>query len=152
MFGRKPIGPPPADAPDMAASATSVLAVPAPESATAVATPSRANLAADRRSESLRTAYARIQAALYDRIDAAAAIKLGADELHRQIRELIAEVVTEQRLSLSVREQEALGATVVDDMLGLGPLEPLLARRERSPTSWSTVRSRSMSSGAASSN
>lgn len=86
----------------------------------------RSSAAADRRSESLKSVHARIQAALYERIDATAATKLSRDELHRQIRELIAEVVAEQRLSLSVREQEALGAIVVDNMVGLGPLEPLL--------------------------
>lgn len=82
--------------------------------------------AVDRRLDALKSAHARVQAALYERIDAAAATKLSREELHRQIRELIAEVVAEQRLSLSVREQEALGATVVDNMVGLGPLEPLL--------------------------
>lgn len=86
----------------------------------------RAASAAERRSESLKGVHARIQATLYERIDATAATKLSRDELHRQIRELIAEVVAEQRLSLSVREQEALGAVVVDNMVGLGPLEPLL--------------------------
>jgi pilus assembly protein CpaF len=67
-----------------------------------------------------------VQATLYERIDAASAAKLPRDELHRQILELIGEVVAEQRISLTGREQEALGAAIVDDMVGLGPLEPLL--------------------------
>jgi pilus assembly protein CpaF len=74
----------------------------------------------------MKGTHARIQAALYDRIDATAATKLPRDELNRQILELIAEVVAEQRLSLHGREQELLGATIVDNMVGLGPLEPLL--------------------------
>ena len=53
----------------------------------------------DRRVEALKSTHARIQAALYDRIDATAATKLPRDELNRQILELIAEVVAEQRLS-----------------------------------------------------
>jgi pilus assembly protein CpaF len=81
---------------------------------------------ADRRLESLNEAHARIQAMLYDRIDATAALKLPRDELHRQILELIAEVVVEQRLSLNGREQEALGISIIDNMVGLGPIEPLL--------------------------
>jgi pilus assembly protein CpaF len=80
----------------------------------------------ERRAEVLKTTYTRIQQALYDRIDAAAAAKIPRDDLHRQIIELIGEIVAEQRLSLSSREQEALGSTLVDDMVGLGPLEPLL--------------------------
>ena len=62
---------------------------------------------------------------MYDRIDATAATKLPREKLNRRILELIAEVVSEQRLSLHGREQEVLGATIVDNMLGLGPLEPL---------------------------
>ena len=80
----------------------------------------------DRRLEAMKSTHARIQAALYDRIDATAATKLPRDELNRQILELITEVVAEQRLSLHGREQELLGATIVDNMVGLGPLEPLL--------------------------
>ena len=55
--------------------------------------------ATDRRVEALKSTHARIQAALYDRIDATAATKLPRDELNRQILELIGEVVAEQRLS-----------------------------------------------------
>ncbi|MFO1074389.1 MAG: CpaF family protein [Geminicoccaceae bacterium] len=125
MFGRKSIVAP-AHEPEAPTHAGPVdIAAPTTDVAAPTMT-ARASIVADRRSEALRSANSRIQAALYDRIDAAAAMKLGADELHRQIRELIAEVVAEQRLSLSVREQEALGATVVDNMVGLGPLEPLL--------------------------
>jgi pilus assembly protein CpaF len=79
-----------------------------------------------RRSESLKASHSRVLQALYERIDAAAAAKVPRDELHRQILELIGEIVSEQRLSLNARDQEALGATLVDDMVGLGPLEPLL--------------------------
>ena len=72
----------------------------------------RAPAPTDRRSEALRTTHARIQAALYDRIDATAATKLPREELNRQILELIAELVAEQRLSLHSREQEALASPV----------------------------------------
>lgn len=80
----------------------------------------------DRRTDQLKSSLARLQAALYERIDAAAAAKLPRDELLRQIQELIGEIALEERLSLSSREQEQIGLTLVDDMVGLGPLEPLL--------------------------
>ena len=64
---------------------------------------------------------------LLERIDASAAAKLSRDELQRQIAELIAEIVAEEKLSVSSREQQELTVTLVDDMLGFGPLEPLLA-------------------------
>lgn len=88
--------------------------------------PMRVTSPADRRSEILRATLARIQSALYERVDATAAAKLPREELQRQILELIGEIVVEQRLSLHTSEQEMLAATILDDMVGLGPLEPLL--------------------------
>jgi pilus assembly protein CpaF len=99
-----------------------VAAVPAAMTATTSRAPGNDR----RRVEALKTTHARVQQALYDRIDAAAAAKVPREELHQQILELIGEIVGEQRLSLSNREQETLGTTLVDDMVGLGPLEPLL--------------------------
>ena len=74
-----------------------------------------------------KVVFNRIQSALLERIDASAAAKLPRDELQRQIAELIAEIVAEERLSVTGREQQELTITLVDDMVGLGPLEPLLA-------------------------
>ncbi|MDW8368865.1 MAG: CpaF family protein [Geminicoccaceae bacterium] len=91
-----------------------------------VAQPATRPAGADRRTDQLKSSLARLQAALYERIDAAAAAKLPRDELLRQIQELIGEIALEERLSLSSREQEQIGLTLVDDMVGLGPLEPLL--------------------------
>ena len=64
---------------------------------------------------------------LLERIDANAAAKLSREELQRQIAELIAEIVTEEKLSVTSREQQELTVTLVDDMIGFGPLGPLLA-------------------------
>ena len=127
MFGRRSVGPAPPEAPAAGAPVE-----PPREAAPAPAPPSRRRRpCGPPRSrtgarEALKSTHARIQAALYDRIDATAATKLPRDELNRQILELIGEVVAEQRLSLHGREQEVLGATIVDNMVGLGPLEPLL--------------------------
>jgi pilus assembly protein CpaF len=71
-------------------------------------------------------AYELVQSQLYDRIDASAAARLPRDELARQLSEFITEIVAENRLSLGAREQQELTERLVDDMLGLGPLEPLL--------------------------
>lgn len=71
-------------------------------------------------------AYELVQSQLYDRIDASAASRLPRDELARQLSEFITEIVAENRLSLGAREQQELTERLVDDMLGLGPLEPLL--------------------------
>ena len=81
----------------------------------------------NKRIAAAKAVFERIQSALLERIDASAAAKLPRDELQRQIAELISEIVTEERLSVTSREQQQLTITMVDDMVGLGPLEPLLA-------------------------
>jgi pilus assembly protein CpaF len=82
--------------------------------------------AAEKRAQATKSAHGRIQNALLERIDASAAAKLPRDELQRQVAELIAEIVVEERISLTSREQQALCIALVDDMIGLGPLETLL--------------------------
>ena len=43
-----------------------------------------------------------------------------------EVELLISEIATEKRIQLNGREQRQLATELVDDMLGLGPLEPLL--------------------------
>jgi len=81
----------------------------------------------NKRMAAAKAVFNRIQSALLERIDASAAAKLPRDELQRQIAELISEIVAEERLSVTSREQQHLTITMVDDMVGLGPLEPLLS-------------------------
>ncbi|MEM7504564.1 MAG: CpaF family protein [Pseudomonadota bacterium] len=81
----------------------------------------------EKRAAAAKAVFERIQVALLERIDASAAAKLPREELQRQIAELIGEIVAEEKLSLTSREQQSLTTTLVDDMVGLGPLEPLLA-------------------------
>lgn len=83
--------------------------------------------ARNKRAAAAKAVFERIQTGLLERIDASAAAKLPRDELQRQIAELISEIVTEEKLSVTSREQQELTITLVDDMVGLGPLEPLLA-------------------------
>jgi pilus assembly protein CpaF len=81
----------------------------------------------EKRAAQAKVVFSRIQMGLLERIDASAAAKLSRDELQRQIAELIAEIVAEEKLSVTSREQQELTVTLVDDMIGFGPLEPLLA-------------------------
>ena len=48
------------------------------------------------------------------------------DRLAAEVERLISEIATERRIQLNGREQRALAGELVHDMLGLGPLEPLL--------------------------
>jgi pilus assembly protein CpaF len=60
------------------------------------------------------------------RIEPAAAVKMSKAELSLRVIDLVAEIATEDRLLLNWKEQHALADLIVDDMVGLGPLESLL--------------------------
>jgi pilus assembly protein CpaF len=77
--------------------------------------------------QSVEEAKLKIQPLVVDRIDIGAAARLDRDELGRQIGELVGEILREERIRLNQREQKDLVELLLDDMLGLGPLEPLLA-------------------------
>ena len=60
------------------------------------------------------------------RIEPAVAVRLSRAQLTSRVFELVAEIASEQRLLLNENEQQALAANIVDEMIGLGALEPLL--------------------------
>ncbi|MGI4731007.1 MAG: hypothetical protein ACRYFW_04560, partial [Janthinobacterium lividum] len=64
---------------------------------------------------------------LLERVDPEAAATLGKDDLAEEFRPIIGEVLAELKLTLNRREQFALEKVLVDELLGLGPLEELLA-------------------------
>lgn len=63
---------------------------------------------------------------LMDQIDAAAAAELPRAELTRQIGEIVVEISNEHKIRLNHAEQRELVTMLINDMMGLGPLEPLL--------------------------
>ena len=60
------------------------------------------------------------------RLDMTALAGLPPDKLSAEIEQLIATIATEKRVQLNAREQRQLATELVNDMIGLGPLEPLL--------------------------
>ena len=77
-------------------------------------------------SDELRKTKDNIYAKLMEQIDLQTASRLPEEELRRQIIDVIGEIVAEQKLPLNQVEQQLLATQIVDDMVGLGPLEPLL--------------------------
>ncbi len=64
---------------------------------------------------------------LLERVDPEAAATLSKDELAEEFRPIVGEVLAELKLTLNRREQFALEKVLVDELLGLGPLEELLS-------------------------
>jgi len=67
-----------------------------------------------------------IREELLKRIEPAAAAKVSRRMLQAQIAIMVSEIATEQKIQLNEVEEAALAAELTDDMVGLGPLEPLL--------------------------
>jgi pilus assembly protein CpaF len=61
------------------------------------------------------------------RLEPNAVAAMPADRLITDVERLISEIATEKRVQLNAREQRALAGELVNDILGLGPLEALLA-------------------------
>ncbi|MEI7668787.1 MAG: CpaF family protein [Pseudomonadota bacterium] len=68
----------------------------------------------------------KIYSLMMEQIDLTTASRLPREDLKKQIIDLIGEIVMEQKLLINQVEQQVLANQIVDDMLGLGPLEPLL--------------------------
>ncbi len=68
-----------------------------------------------------------IRAQLYDQIDAGKAAMMGRDKLLVQIETVIRRICDEQRLQLSRQEEESIAAEMLDEMTGIGPIQPLLS-------------------------
>jgi len=64
---------------------------------------------------------------LLERVDPEAAATLSKDELAEEFRPIIGEVLHDLKITLNRREQFALEKVLVDELLGLGPLEELLS-------------------------
>jgi pilus assembly protein CpaF len=67
-----------------------------------------------------------LRTACLNRLDPNAVAQMAPERLSGDIERLIAEMATERRVQMNAREQRALAEELVHDILGLGPLEPLL--------------------------
>ena len=68
----------------------------------------------------------RIHRMLLEEINLVALERLPKDEMRRQVHEFVSEKTREERMAINVAELDALVDDIVDEMVGLGPLEPLL--------------------------
>ena len=60
------------------------------------------------------------------RLDPTSVAGMAPDRLAVEVERLLADIATDKRIQLNGREQRQLAGELVNDMLGLGPLQPLL--------------------------
>lgn len=75
----------------------------------------------------LQEIKSRIHHRLMDRLNLKIIDELEADVVRNEIGELVRELLLEEDMPLNLEERERLVREVQDEVLGLGPLEPLLA-------------------------
>lgn len=74
----------------------------------------------------IETAKEVIQPLVLEHIDASAASQLSRRVLAEQMSEIVGELLVQEKINLNLAEQSDLISVLLNDMLGLGPLEPLL--------------------------
>ncbi|MDO8839154.1 MAG: CpaF family protein [Parvibaculum sp.] len=136
MFGRRnegqtvprsPVAAPPAASRVEASAAPAAGPAPAPKPAAKPATKPTAR-ASDHRSENYYQIKTTIFNALIDTIDLTQLAQLDAESAREEIRDIVNEILSIKNVVMSISEQEALLQDICNDVLGYGPLEPLLAR------------------------
>lgn len=63
---------------------------------------------------------------LMERIDLVAANQMPPERLLKEVESFIGEFTAANDVQINIKEQQLLAASLVDDMIGLGPLEPLV--------------------------
>jgi pilus assembly protein CpaF len=81
-----------------------------------------------RRSETYYEVKSTIFGALIEAIDLGQLAKLDADSAREEIRDIVNEIIAIKNIVMSISEQEDLLDDICNDVLGYGPLEPLLSR------------------------
>jgi pilus assembly protein CpaF len=124
MFGKRaqfggPASPGPAPAPR----------APDPAPATAESAGSRPTIAVERpKSDEYYQTKSTIFSALIEAIDLSQLSKLDSEAAREEIRDIVNEIIALKNVVMSISEQEELLDDICNDVLGYGPLEPLLAR------------------------
>ena len=74
----------------------------------------------------LLDAKLRVHAKLIDELDLSALDKLDDETMRRRVRGIISEIIRKEEMALSAAEEASFADAVMDEMTGLGPIEPLL--------------------------
>lgn len=89
-----------------------------------------ANALSNTGSRKLLDAKVRLHHKLLEDINLAAIEKMPIDQMRPQIHEVVSQYVVQERIALTTSELNKFVDEIIDEMVGLGPLEPLL----RDPT------------------
>ena len=103
-------------------------AKPAPAAAARPAPPPAPEVQERRKSDSYYDTKSSIFSALIETIDLSQLAKLDVETAREEIRDIVGDIISLKAVVMSISEQEELLDDICNDVLGYGPLEPLLAR------------------------
>lgn len=83
---------------------------------------------ASRKTDDYYQLKARVFSALLETIDVSQLVRLDQQEARKAVSDVCSDIITAQKAVISVIEQEELLEDICNDVLGYGPLDPLLAR------------------------
>ena len=81
-----------------------------------------------KKSDTYYETKAQVFSALIDAIDLSHLAKLDPAQAREEIRDIVNDIMAIKNVAMSISEQEAMLEDICNDVLGYGPLEPLLAR------------------------
>ncbi len=103
-------------------------AQPAPAVQPVIEEQAAAQMESQNRSEEYYDVKTTVFNALIDTIDLTQLSKLDPESAREEIRDIVSEIIQLKNVVMSIAEQEELLEDICNDVLGYGPLEPLLAR------------------------
>lgn len=135
----RPPAPAPVAQPAASSTDTAVLARPAAAPSAPVAPPARRAVEAPplapepkraqrEKSETYYDTKSQVFSALIDTIDLSQLSKLDPESAREEIRDIVNDIIAIKNFAMTIAEQEELLEDICNDVLGYGPLEPLLAR------------------------
>lgn len=122
---KKPAVPEPVAVPGTAAAAAPAAK---PTTPTPVEPKAKVERSVNTQSEQYYATKTTIFNALIDTIDLSQLAQLDAESAREEIRDIVVEIISIKNVVMSISEQEQLLDDICNDVLGYGPLEPLLAR------------------------
>lgn len=79
-----------------------------------------------RQADNLKSFKVRAYESLMERIDLIAANQMAPERLRSEVEQFIADFAEEKKVQINSNEQKQIASSLVDDMIGLGPLEDIV--------------------------
>ena len=118
----------PADQPADQPMAKSDATAPVPVAKTTAKPAAKPAPQAAKKTEEYYDVKTQIFGALIDTIDLSQLSKMDSEQSREEIRDIVNDIITVKNVVMSISEQEELLEDICNDVLGYGPLEPLLSR------------------------